>query len=517
MNRFAALLATAFTTSFTLSAATPAATRDGVLSTSSQSMSESISINFHNGSELSGNGSAMIGLAGYQVSKDDWNSLVATNNASLMQLKGVRSSVGVTEYTDMSVTITGTRGHWNCSKLSSGDNILHGYIDDNDSYPTPTVTVTGIPYDKYRVVIYHSTDTANISFGYDLVNGIPFTGVSGHASVGTANWGDSGPSQSANSLEEGVNVLVSSILPNNAEKKLTVTGHRVSSPVARGCIAAIQIFDATDDTNIDMESVANHFGTILGPDQGNWQFPDDGIVADPSGFGGVVIGTNGISHAFASTEGYANTAISVLAAIPETTSGTLVALGVKGNNDVQAKYNGDGTFLLTYNGNVSGANLTVTSRKVDVSGVHAYTLTYSKNDGTVLYQDGVAIAIADRIKWKDNNAIGSVEFGMRHGGGDVLTGLTAYAAYTHYWSTDANSASNLFDTLATPSFATGMHHLQRRPNSSRISSDTATRKGFSRLCRTAPALTSTAGGIVRSTPSLLTVIMFLDLRLRQNL
>ena len=257
-------------------------------------------------------------------------------------------------------------------------------------------------------------------------------------------------------------MLVSSILPNNAEKKLTVTGHRVSSPVARGCIAAIQIFDATDDTNIDMESVANHFGTILGPDQGNWQFPDDGIVADPSGFGGVVIGTNGISHAFASTEGYANTAISVLAAIPETTSGTLVALGVKGNNDVQAKYNGDGTFLLTYNGNVSGANLTVTSRKVDVSGVHAYTLTYSKNDGTVLYQDGVAIAIADRIKWKDNNAIGSVEFGMRHGGGDVLTGLTAYAAYTHYWSTDANSASNLFDTFGHSVFRDGNASLAKK-------------------------------------------------------
>ena len=155
MKKLVALLATTLATSFTLKAATPAAVWDGDFSASSQGASESISINFHNGSELSGNGSAMIGLAGYQVSKDGWNSLVATNNASLMQLRGVRSGGGVTEYTDMSVTITGTRGHWNCSKLSSADNILHGYIDDNDSYPTPTVTVTGIPYDKYRVVVYH--------------------------------------------------------------------------------------------------------------------------------------------------------------------------------------------------------------------------------------------------------------------------------------------------------------------------------------------------------------------------
>ena len=464
MKKLVALLATTLATSFTLTltAATQAAAAwDGVFSASSQGASESISINFHSGSELSGNGSAMIGLAGYQVSKDGWNSLVATNNASLMQLKGVRSGGGVTEYTDMSVTITGTRGHWNCSKLSSADNILHGYIDDHDSFMTPTVTVTGVPYEKYRVVVYHSTDTANIPFGYDLVNGIPFTGVSGHTVIGTALWGNSGPKDSANSLEEGVNVLVSSILPNNAEKKLTVIGHRVSGSVARGCIAAIQIFDASEK-NVDLEIVSNRFETVLSPGEGGWRFPDDGVVADHSGFGGVVVGTNGISHAFASTEGYANTAISVLAAIPETTSGTLVALGVKGNNDVQAKYNGNGTFLLTYNGTAAGGTYTVTSRKVDVSGVHAYTLRYSKNDGTVLYQDGVAIAIADRIKWKDNNAISSVEFGMRHGGGDVLTGLTAYAAYTHYWSTDVNSASKLFDTFDHSVFRDGNASLAKK-------------------------------------------------------
>ena len=404
----------------------------------------SISINFHNGNELNSEGTTELGVTGYGISQNLWNSLVANNNASLSALKCVQSNGDSVTCSDMSVTITGTRGHWNCSKLSSADNILHGYIDDNDSYKTPTVTVTGVPYDKYRVVVYHSTDTANMPFGYDLVNGIPFSGWSGHSSVGTESWGDSGPKDSAKPLEEGVNVLVTSVLPNNAEKTLTVTGHRISG-VTRGCIAAIQIFDASDEGG-DLGNATNRFTTILGTGDDSWQFPADGVVADPSGFGGIIIGTNGIRHVFASTEGYANSAISVLAAIPESTSGTLVALGVKGSNDVQAKYNGNGTFLLTYNGTAAGGTYTVTSRKVDVSGVHAYTLLYRSQNGTTLYQDGVAIATATGIKWKDKGAIDSTDIGMKHGGGDVLSGLTVYAAYTHYWTTDVSSANNLFDT-----------------------------------------------------------------------
>ena len=416
----------------------------GILTVASLVEAASISINFHNGNELDSTGTAELGVAGFGISQNQWNSLVANNNASLSELKCVQSNGDTVTRSDMCVTVTGTRGHYYCSNLSSSDNLLHGYIDDNDSYKTPTVTVTGVPYDKYRVVVYHSTDTANMPFGYDLVNGFPFYGWNGHTFVGTDNWGDSGPKDSANSLEEGVNTLVTPVLPNNAEKTLTVTGHRVSD-VARGCIAAIQIFDASDeDENLD--NVTNRFGTILSTGEGSWQFPVDGGVADPSGFGGVIIGTNGISHVFTSADGYANTAISVLAAIPESTSGTLVALGVKGSNDVQAKYNGDGTFLLTYNGTAAGGTYTVTSRKVDVSGVHAYTLLYRSQNGTTLYQDGVAIATAPNIKWNGKGVVDSTDIGMKHGGGEVLSGLTVYAAYTHYWTTDVNGANNLFNT-----------------------------------------------------------------------
>ena len=208
--------------------------------------------------------------------------------------------------------------------------------------------------------------------------------------------------------------------------------------------------DASNDKD-NLSATTNRFVSVLEPSEGEWQFPEDVLVADPSGFGGAIIGTYGISHVFTSSDGYANTAISVLAAIPESTSGTLVALGVKGSNDVQAKYNGDGTFLLTYNGTAAGGTHTVTSRKVDVSSVHAYTLLYGSQYGTRLYQDDVAIATASGIKWNGKGAIGSTDIGMRHGGGEVLSGLTVYAAYAHYWTRD-NPAAELFDTFSHPVF-----------------------------------------------------------------
>ncbi len=419
---------------------------DGTLSVSPFSASGSISVNFHAGTGLDTTADGKAGLAGCKVYLDAWNNVSGNNNSTLSTVKRLESNGDTVTSHSMSVTVSGTRGSWSCGSLNAVTDPLCGYIDDNDYYPTPTVTVTGIPYDKYRVVVYHSTDTANVPFGYDLVNGIPFTGVSGHTSVGTANWGDSGPDNSAYSIMEGVNVLVTPILPNNAGKTLTVTGHRVSGTGARGCIAAIQIFDATDDTDIDMESVANHFGTILGPDQGNWQFPDDGVVADPSGFGGVMVGTNGISQILNTSEGYRNSTVSVLASIPEKAAGTLFGFKTGYGNDIQVAYRGDGTFLLTHDGNAAGVGGAVVSRVVDVSGVHAYTLKYTYIDAT-LYQDGTEIAAT-----RDINAtsfwllLGSLDIGMRNSGGEVLSGMIVYAAYTHYWTTDVNNASNLFST-----------------------------------------------------------------------
>ena len=426
---------------------------DGTLAVAPLSASGSISINFHHGTGLDTAADGKAGLAGCKVYLDAWNNVSGNNNSTLSTVKRLESNGDTVTSHSMSVAVSGTRGSYWCNKLNAATDPLHGYIDDNDSYTTPTVTVTGIPYDKYRVVIYHSTDTANISFGYDLVNGIPFTGVSGHASVGTANWGDSGPNNSAYSIMEGVNTLVTPVLPNNAEKTLTVTGHRISTSI-RGCIAAIQIFDASGD-NSELDVATNRVYSTY--KDGPWVFPADIAVADPAKFGGMIIGTNAVSQSLGSTAASTISA-TALAAIPETATGTLVSLGVEGGHSVHAKYYGNGVFGLSYD----NAGAVVSNKTIDVAGVHIWTLTFDANSGAAFYKDGVKVIEASSIKWTYGGAkkiTGSVEFGARHDQTDPLTGAIIYAARTDYGNAVAMNVGNVISKVYSDQECPGVSEL----------------------------------------------------------
>ena len=198
----------------------------------------SISINFTEaeGKVLTTNSD--IGLSEYAVPGLAWNSMVGQNgtldSVSMVDLTGATSIVpGVT------VEISSSRGAWRCDSLDSSCELRSGYIDENSILPTPTVVVSGIPFEKYRVVVYHSTDTTNAKFGYDTINGVDCTYENGFLTTGTSSWGNAGADQSALPIEEGVNTLVSGIL---ADETLTVIGHRMSGS-ERGCIAAIQIVE----------------------------------------------------------------------------------------------------------------------------------------------------------------------------------------------------------------------------------------------------------------------------------
>ena len=204
----------------------------------------SININFTNGA---GNGlttQADIGLAGYEVPGTSWNNYVV-GNSTFSTVNAVDSTGAASAMSGVSVTISGTRGSYSCGNLTSSSNPLHGYIDENDGNPAPTVTVTGIPYYKYRVLVYHSTNTANVPFGYDTINGTNYTYVEDALSEGTTAWGNSGPDNSANAIAEGGNVLVTEALSGST---LTVVGHRLGGANnVRGCIAAIQIIEVKAD------------------------------------------------------------------------------------------------------------------------------------------------------------------------------------------------------------------------------------------------------------------------------
>ena len=218
----------------------------------------SININFTNGSGLTTRND--VGLGGYAVPGTSWNNFTIPNNANeqtFSTLNAIDSTGAASVASGVSVTVSGHRGSYNCSNLDAASNPLYGYIDEGAQKATPTVTITGIPYEHYRVIVYHSTDTSNLPFGYDTINGFNFTYVNGDQTIGTDSWGNSGEDQSANPIEEGVNTLVSAVLSGDT---VTMVAHRIGggTPTARGCFAAIQVVEYVPEVGEnDLEIAVN--------------------------------------------------------------------------------------------------------------------------------------------------------------------------------------------------------------------------------------------------------------------
>lgn len=186
-----------------------------------------ISVNFtHGGKGLGTSSSVRYGAGAYAVPYSSWNNMLAANN-------GTATFGGVT------VTITGTRGSYSCTQLSVTNDLRQGYIDESGTYATPTVTVTGIPYQYYRVVAYAASDARNVKFGHMTINGKDYTGTDGATIKGTDSWGSTGDYNTAKGLREGVNYLVSDVESNSTA---TIVGNRGGTTV-RGCIAAVQIVE----------------------------------------------------------------------------------------------------------------------------------------------------------------------------------------------------------------------------------------------------------------------------------
>lgn len=224
----------------------------------------SININFTNGNGLTT--TADVGLTGYAAPGTTWNNFTIPNNANAQTFSSVKSidSTGAASVeSGVTVIVDGHRGSYSCSDLTAASNPLHGYIDEGAEKATPTVKITGIPYDHYRVIVYHSTDTANLPFGYDTINGFNFTyDRNGAQTTGTSSWGSSGADKSANDIAEGGNTLVSAVLSGDT---VTMVAHRIggATPTARGCFAAIQVVEyipeaGDDDLEIEVDGDTNH-------------------------------------------------------------------------------------------------------------------------------------------------------------------------------------------------------------------------------------------------------------------
>lgn len=209
---------------------------------------ESISINFNHSEGAKLWTSDSVGLAGYAVGGMFWSQMLGTNGNTLPSVTGVGNDNGAF-YAAVSsqVRVSGTRGTWSYGGYTAANDVRHGYIDDDINNSTPTVTISNIPFDRYKVIVYCSTDTSDAQFGYVTINGVNYTSTnttkaeSGDFTTeeGTASWGKT---RVTGAPIVGVNCLVS---PATSARTLTVVGHRVSG-AERGCIAAIQIVKTTE-------------------------------------------------------------------------------------------------------------------------------------------------------------------------------------------------------------------------------------------------------------------------------
>lgn len=262
-------------------------TAAGIIAFNAAVLADSINVNFHNGTPLSSSDTAEIGASGYQVPCNAWDNLGGTNGRlTTVHKYSPDDAEPVSVIEGATLAVTGSSGTYRCANLDAGSNILAGYVDDNNNNQYPTITITGVPFDYYRVVVYHSTDTANARFGRDIVNGIAFNYAAGsdvvvRTTVRTVDscWGNAGPAEDANALAEGVNYLVTPVFPNNASKTVTIVGNRHGSNNAnRACMAAVQIVEvpaseyydataeaktATSEENAAVRANAHGFDTAI--------------------------------------------------------------------------------------------------------------------------------------------------------------------------------------------------------------------------------------------------------------
>ena len=212
----------------------------------------SINVNFTHGTDSDLTTSANVGLAVYAVPGTSWNNMplsetIQEGEGVLNQVKSTDSTGTASVESGVSVAVSGARGSYYCwNGVAAASDPRHGYVDDGENYQTPTVTVTGVPYDYYRVIVYCATDTADAKFGYVTVNGTDFTYVDGLLAAGTASWGNTGNYGGALAIAKGVNTLVTDVLSGSTA---TVVGHRMSGS-ERGCIAAIQIVKVEMDADL---------------------------------------------------------------------------------------------------------------------------------------------------------------------------------------------------------------------------------------------------------------------------
>ena len=238
---------------------------------------DAICLNFNDSNETMVKTYDPVGPTGYAVTGFMWSQMLGTNNNTMNGVRLIDAETSATlDLPAVTVTITGTRGTWSYGGYTGASDVRYGYIDENWNNPTPTVTITNIPFDYYKVVFIPSTDSSNSKFGYITVNSKNYSSDNTElasdkdydlAVDSTDAWG---LTKVADYLH-GVNYLVTPVLVSNNARTLTVSGHASNG---RGCIAAIQIVKAeAPDTLYDVTATGDvtwSTKTGLAVNSGTW-------------------------------------------------------------------------------------------------------------------------------------------------------------------------------------------------------------------------------------------------------
>lgn len=165
----------------------------------------------------------------------------------------------------------------------SDGTFIQGYVDDGNG--GATISLTGVPYETYDVIIYCSTDDSSKSFKAKTVNGTIYTwdstaGETTTTSSDTATWGLA--SAAAGKAVYGANTLRINGLSGALSIKGGTNGNN-----ARGCISAIQIMPAGTSTAPEMT-----VGTAGQTTQANWTDALWNVATAPTS-GNVIINVSG--------------------------------------------------------------------------------------------------------------------------------------------------------------------------------------------------------------------------------
>ena len=239
---------------------------------------DTVNINFtHDGSNL--RTLVDLGLADYAVSGLLWDNM-SGGNGSLATVHKTASDGTYSIIDGASVSISGALGSYRCNNLTAENDLRHGYVDDqNPSAASPQIAITGIPFENYRVVVYHACEAANTAFGYDTIGGVNYKVANGVTIVAsgtdTDTWGNSGALNSAEAIAAGVNCLVSPVISGSS---LTIVGHWLSG--GRTGIAAIQIVEADSTPVTYSASISSNtaWSDVSWADSKTWSNDSDAIA-----------------------------------------------------------------------------------------------------------------------------------------------------------------------------------------------------------------------------------------------